>query len=156
MKEKDLFVEFEPQKLVYYVEKEDKSYGPIISGSQLSANYLDDFWEKRIKLEENLRKQIIANQKSPIYYYMILQEIGPKDLAKRVGVSMRKLKKLFLPKHFSKLRVDKLTKFAEVFNIPLSSMFQTFLIKDTDRENIQLEHLSTENEHYNITRIFSK
>lgn len=156
MKEKDLFVEFEAQKLVYYVEKEDKSYGPIISGSQLSANYLDDFWAKRIKLEENLRKEILDNQKSPIYYYMILQEIGPKDLAKRVGLNMRKLEKLFIPKYFSKLRVEKLTQFAEVFNIPLSMMFQTFLIKESDRETIQIEHLTTNNDYYNITRIFSK
>jgi len=47
MKEKDLYVDFEPQQSVYYVEKDDESYGPIVSGSYLSKNYLNDFFEKR-------------------------------------------------------------------------------------------------------------
>ena len=67
MKEKDLYIDFEPQKSVYYVEKDDNSYGPIISGSQLSANYLDDFWKKKRDLEANLRKQLVANEISPVF-----------------------------------------------------------------------------------------
>ncbi len=156
MKEKDLYIEFEPQQLVYYVEKEDDSYGPIISGSQLSANYLDDFWEKRIKLEEDLRKQIAANKITPVYYYMILQEMGPKDLAKRVKISYRKLQKLFNPKHFKKIKIEKVIKFAEIFNIPVSSMFQTYIIKETAKKTIGIEHLRTDNNCYNITKIFAK
>ena len=156
MKEKELYIEFEPQQLVYYVEKDDDSYGPVISGSQLSANYLDDFWEKRIKLEENLRKQIAANKITPVYYYMILQEMGPKDLAKRIGLSYRKLQNLFKPKHFKKLKIKTIIKFAEIFNIPVSSMFQTCIIKDTDKEITGIEHMATNNECYNITKIFVK
>ncbi|MBK8807897.1 MAG: hypothetical protein IPO21_15130 [Bacteroidales bacterium] len=74
MKEKDLYIEFAPQQSVYYVEKEDSSYGPIVSGSHLSANYLDDYWLKRKNLEAKLRQQIINNEISPIFYYMTLQE----------------------------------------------------------------------------------
>ncbi len=156
MKEKELYVEFEPQRSVYYVEKEDKSYGPIISGSQLSANYLDDFWLKKRNLEEKLRNQIIANEISPVFYYMTLQEMGPKDLASRIGMSYRKLLKTFKPMYFKKLKVEKLKILSDVFNIPVSNLFQTFLIKDEDREKISLEQAATENELYHITKVSVK
>ena len=156
MKEKDLYIDFEPQQLVYYVEKEDSSYGPIISGSQLSANYLDDFWEKRKNLELKLRKQVIADEISPVFYYMILLEMGPKDLAKRVKVSFRKLKKLYKPKNFKNLKLNKIILFAKAFNIPVSSLFQTYIIKDSDHKKISIEQLTTKNELYHITKIIAK
>ncbi len=156
MKEKDLYVEFEPQRSVYYVEKEDNSFGPIISGSQLSANYLDDFWMKKRNLEAALRKQIIANEISPIFYYMTLQEMGPKDLASRVGMSMRKLQKTFRPEQFKKLKIEKLRVLADIFNIPVSNLFQTFLIKDENREKLIIEQATTKNEFYSITKVSVK
>lgn len=156
MKEKDLYIEFEPQKSVYYVEKEDNSYGPIISGSQLSANYLDDFYLKKRNLEEKLRKQIIANEISPVFYYMTLQEMGPKDLATRLGMSLRKLEKLFKPEQFKKLRVEKLKTLADIFNIPVLNLFQTFLIKDEDREKLNIDQAATQNELYYITKVSVK
>ena len=153
MKEKDLYVEFDPHKLVYYAEKEDNSYGPIISGSYLSANYLDDHWMKRKNLEEKLRKQVIANEISPIFYYMTYLEMGPKDLASRANMSMRKLSKTFKPEGFNKLKVAQLKRFADIFNIPVFSLFQTFLIKDEDHEKLELQQAATDNELYHITII---
>jgi len=153
MKEKDLYVEFDPHKMVYYAEKEDNSYGPIISGSQLSANYLDDHWMKRKNLEEKLRKQVIANEISPIFYYMTYLEMGPKDLASRANMSMRKLSKALKPEGFKKLKVSQLKRFADIFNIPVSSLFHTYLIKDEAREKLEMQQATTENELYHLTII---
>lgn len=156
MKEKDLYTEFKPQQLVYYVEKEDQSYGPMISGSHLSANYLDDFFEKRRNLEQKLRLQIINNEISPVFYYMTLQELGSKDLASRLNISHRRLQKVFKPKHFKKLPLEKLQRLAEIFNIPVANLFQTFVIKDEDRDKIQLEQAITKNELYHVSKISLK
>ncbi|MDB4334846.1 hypothetical protein OAA06_00655 [bacterium] len=156
MKEKDLYVEFEPQKSVYYVEKEDDSYGPIVSGSQLSANYLDDFWEKKGKLEQSLRKQLINNEISPVFYYMTLQELGPKDLAGRMSMSYRRLKKLFDPKGFKKLSIGQAGTLADIFNIPVANLFQNFLLKDEDRDKLVIEQAMTENKLYHITKVSVK
>lgn len=153
MKEKDLYIDFEDQKLVYYVEKENNTYGPIISGSHLSSNYLDDFWEKQKKLELTLRQQIIANEISPVFYYMTLLEMGPKDLAKRVKISYGKLKKLYKPEHFKNIKLNKIILFAKAFNIPVSSLFQTYIIKDSDRKKISIEQSTTENKLFYITKI---
>lgn len=156
MKEKDLYTEFEPQKSVYYVEKNDNSYGPIISGSQLSANYLDDFFLKRKKLEETLRKQIINNEISPVFYYMTLLEMGSKDLATRMGISTRKLRRIFKPEYFKRLNVIKLRLLADIFNIPISNLFQTFEINDEDSEKLTIKQLPTDNKHFYITKISRK
>jgi len=67
MKEKDLYVDFKSQEQVYYVEKEDESYGPIISGSYLSKHYLDDFYEKQRKQEQQLREKLKHNLKIYIF-----------------------------------------------------------------------------------------
>lgn len=156
MKEKDLYVDFEPQQLVYYVEKEDNSYGAIISGSQLSANYLDDFWLKHKNLEQKLRTQIINSEISPIFYYMTLQEMGPKDLASRAGISYRKLQKVFKPEYFKKLSVKKIETFATIFNIPVANLFQTFLIKEQDREKLSVEQGETTNNLFSVTKVTVK
>ncbi|UCG27754.1 MAG: hypothetical protein JSV24_12410, partial [Bacteroidales bacterium] len=85
MKEKDLYVDYKPQQHIYYVEKEDNKYGPIISGSFLAKNYLDDYWFKQKNLEMSLRNKILEGEISPVYYYMTLQELSIADLALRVN-----------------------------------------------------------------------
>ena len=148
-----MYVEFSPQEIIYYAEKEDSSYGPINSGAQLTANHLDDFIEKKRKLAADLRAQVIADEVSPIYYYTIFLEMGEKDLATRAGMSMRKLKKYYQPKYFKKLRVEKLKVFADIFDIQISELFHSFLIKDESRDKINIEKARTKNEFYHITKV---
>ena len=156
MKEKDLFVDFKQREFVYFVEKDDKSFGPIISGSHLSKNYLDDFYTKKRKLELSLRQQVLDNEISPIYYYMLLQELAPADLAARVSISLRKLKRYFKPKHFALLSMNMLSKFAEVFNIPVYNFLNLIIVKDDDRVKLLLEFQQGKNELFTITKISTK
>ena len=153
MKEKDLYVDFNPQQMIYYVEKDDSSYGPIVSGSQLSHDYLDDFYFKKRNLEKQLRDRMANNEISPVYYYMILQELGMGDLASRVGIGKRKLKKHFKPSSFKKLKLSTIQKYAEVFNVPLSAMLQVIIIKEDDREKIDMQKLKTNNECFELFKI---
>jgi len=156
VKEKDLYIDFKPQQQVYYVEKEDQSYGPIISGSYTTKNFLDDYWYKKNNLEQSLRRQLQDEEISPVYYYMLLQEIGPGDLAKRVGISIRKLKKHCKPQYFKKVRLNQLLKYAEVFNIPFVNLFQTFLVKQDKKEQNKVEQIQTKNPYYSITKIVAE
>jgi uncharacterized protein (DUF486 family) len=66
---------------------------------------------------------------------------------------MRKLSKTFKPEGFNKLKVSQLKRFADIFNIPVFSLFQTFLIKDEDHEKLELQQAATDNELYHITII---
>lgn len=156
MKEKDFYVDFKPQQLIYYVEKEDDSYGPLLSGSYLSKHYLDDYYEKMEKQETSLREQLSNGEISPIYYFMILQSYGEGDLAKRAGVSKRRLKLHFQMKHFEKLRLSQLKKYAEAFDVPVAAMFHLMITKNEEQGKITVDHLETKNAYFSITRLETK
>lgn len=156
MKEKDLYVDYKPQQHVYYVEKEDQHYGPVISGSFLAKNYLDDYWFKQKNLELSLRKRMLDGEISPVYYYMTLQELSVADLASRVKISRSKLKKHFHPEHFSKMGIPLLKKYAEVFDIPVSNLFQIIITKEEEKEKFDVTQLATKNPSLVLTKIECK
>jgi hypothetical protein len=153
MKEKDLFVDFKLQESVYYVEKDDESYGPVVSGSQLSKNYLDDFFEKRSKQEKSLREQLKKGEISPIYYYRIMQEYGEGDLASRAGVSLRKLRKHYKTENFIRLRLNQLKKYAEAFDIPVVKLFSLLLTRQENMEKFTVEYSETANPYFVVAKI---
>jgi hypothetical protein len=156
MKEKDLYIDFKPQQHIYYVEKEDHSYGPIMSGSQLSKNYLDDYFLKMGHLEESLRKQVLENKISPIHYFITIQDISTADLASRAGICHARLKKHLKPEGFAKIPVKLLKKYAEIFNIPVANLFQLVVVKEEDRNKTTINQFHTENPFFIITKVESK
>jgi hypothetical protein len=153
MKEKELYIDFELQQSVYYVEKDDESYGPVVSGSQLSKNYLDDFFEKRTKQEKTLREQLKKGEISPVYYYMIMQEYGEGDLASRAGVSLKKLRKHYKMENFIKLRLSQLKKYTEAFDIPMVKMFSLLLTKQENIRKFNVEYSETANPYFVVSKI---
>jgi hypothetical protein len=153
MKEKDLYIDFESQQSVYYVEKDDESYGPVLSGSQLAKNYLDDFYEKRLKQEKALREQLKKGEISPVYYYLIMQEYGEGDLASRAGVSLKKLRKHYKMENFIKLKLIQLKKYAEAFDIPLVKMFSLMLTRQENTGKFTVEYSETANPYFVVAKI---
>lgn len=124
MKEKEGFVDCPEQQLILYVEKEDGTYGPMQTGSYLTKNYIDDYFEKRKRLEATLKEQLKHNEISPVAYYMTLEDLSPAETASRVGISPRKVKKHMTPEHFPKIPASVMEKYAEVFNVPAETIRQ--------------------------------
>ena len=117
MKEKDLKIDFREQEVVLYAEKEDESFGVIITGSHAAKNYLDDYYYKHKNLDKELRIDLAKGKISPVYYYMTMQDMGLGDLAKRIGISKRKLRKHFTPEGFASLDEKTMQKYAVVFGV---------------------------------------
>lgn len=153
MKEKDLYVDFAAQQHVYYVEKDDHSFGPLISGSQLSKNYLDDYWQKIRQLEQQLRDRLTRAEISPVYYYMMLQELSAAELASRARVSLRRLRLHLTPAGFMRMRTLQLVRYAEVFNVPAAALLQTILLKDELKPSVGVTHQSTGNPLFSVVKI---
>ena len=124
MKEKDAKVNFKEHQVVLFTEKEDDSYGPTQTGSYISGMYLDDFREKKKKLDMQETEKWKKGEISPVYYYMMVEEMTLSDLALRVGLSKRRVKRHFENKYFLKMKIAHLKKYAEIFNIPLANFFQ--------------------------------
>ena len=153
MKEKDVYVDFKPHQLVLYIEKDDDTYGPLLTGSFMAKEYLDDYFEKFEKWEKELREQLKKGEISPVYYYMILQSFGEGDLASRAGVSKRKLKQHFKMENFKKMRLSQIKKYAEAFDIPVASFFQLLTSKPDESDKISIKQMGTQNPYFVISKV---
>jgi hypothetical protein len=122
MKEKEIKVEARVHELILFAEREDKSYGAIRNGSYMAENYLDDYLFKKENLDRQLKAQLADGKISPVFYYMLMQDIGEGDLAKRIGISRRKLRKHFRPKVFARLDEKTLGKYAVVFGVGVGGL----------------------------------
>ena len=122
MKEKDGTIDCPQQQLILFVEKEDGKYEPVQTGSYLTKNFLDDYELKRHHLEESLKKQIASGEVSPVYYFMVLEELTLSELAARAGMRKGKVRKHLQGSEFSSLTQDILQKYADVFNVTVPEM----------------------------------
>jgi hypothetical protein len=130
MKEKDGTIDCPQQQVILFVEKEDGKYEPIQTGSYLTKNFLDDYELKRHHLEESLKKQVQSDEVSPIYYYMVLEDLTLSELASRAGIRKGKVKKHLEAGHFSEIPQETLQLYADVFNITIPDMLK-LLVADT-------------------------
>ncbi|MBN1496991.1 MAG: hypothetical protein JXA07_09500 [Spirochaetes bacterium] len=150
MKEKDVRVDYRKHQVVLYAEKRDGSYGPVRTGSYITKNYLDDYWLKRNNLEREYLEKVRGGEISPIAYYMVLEELTPSELASRVKLSTRKVKRHMTPEHFGEATVEQLRRYCEVFNVPIAGMFQAVV---TRKKGVRVEELKTDNPYFSIYTI---
>jgi len=122
MKEKDLYIENKLNEIILFAEKEDESYGEIKSGSYAVKHYLGDYYKLKENLDKELREEIRKGKISPVFYFMLMQDMGEGDLAKRIGISKRKLHKHFKPEAFETLDDTILQKYAVVFGITVEQL----------------------------------
>ena len=132
MKEKDGFIDCPQQQVILYVEKEDGKYEPMQTGSYITKNFLDDYELKRRHLEESLKKQVLSGEVSPIYYYMVLEDLTLSELAARVGIRKGKVKKHLESVHFSEIPQETLQFYADVFNITIPDMLKLLIANTGD------------------------
>ena len=125
-------MDYPDQQMIIYVEKDDGKFGPMQTGSFLSANYLDDYFFKRRNLELELREQLTRNQISPVKYFMVLEELSVSELASRAGIRKSRVKKHLDPKHFGSVSLNELRRYANVFNVPAANLLQVILIQQDD------------------------
>ena len=131
MKEKDVIIDCPQQQVILYVEKEDGKYEPMQTGSYITKNFLDDYEMKRHHLEESLKKQVLSGEVSPIYYYMVLEDLTLSELSARAGIRKGKVKKHLEASHFNDIPQETLQIYADVFNITVPELLK-ILTADTD------------------------
>ena len=131
MKEKDGFIDCPQQQVILYVEKEDGQYEPMQTGSYLTKNFLDDYEQKRHHLSESLKKQVLSGEISPIFYFMVLEDLTLSELSSRVGIRKGKVKKHLKADNFDGILEKTLQLYADVFNITIPD-FLKLRIEATD------------------------
>ena len=73
---------------------------------------------------EVARQKVIANQTSPIEYYMELHKMDLSILSSYVGIWKWRVKRHFKPSVFKNLKTSTLEKYAEVFEISVKDLQQ--------------------------------
>jgi len=134
MKEKDGYVDCPEQQMILYVEKGDGKYGPLQTGSYITANYLDDYFLKREHLIASLKEKVVRGEISPIHYYLTLEELTISELAARVGLWRWTVRRHLMPKHFLKIKECILRKYAVVFNVSVDELRSMTGLKNEDRK----------------------
>jgi hypothetical protein len=124
MKEKDVLTDFKAHQVILYAEKSDNSIGPVQTGSYVSGHYIDEFYNFMGKIERESFTKLQNGEISPVCLYMNIEEMTVSELASRVGLSKRRVKKHLTHKYFPTVKVSELKKYAEVFNIPVANFFQ--------------------------------
>jgi hypothetical protein len=161
MKEKDAYIDYEPQQLIMYVEKQDGSYGPMQTGSYISKNYLDDFWDKMLKLRNSLLEKLKKNEITPVYFYKLIHDFNDVELARRTGIPVFRVKRHQKVKSFKKIKLSDLQKYAYAFDVPVSNLFQAIIVEDNEnraetdasKQPILVKQTRTENPFVVITKI---
>ncbi len=148
MKEKEAQIKHDLHPLVLYVEKEDGTYGRVESASYLSKNYLDDYFDKVRKWDAELKEKLDRGEISPVYYYMIMLEMGEGDLASRVGIAKWKLRKHLKMSAFEKISLKMLRRYADVFDIPVSNLLHFTVIKEKDQDKLKITYQKASNNPY--------
>lgn len=161
MKEKDAYIDYEPQQLIMYVEKEDGTFGPIQTGSYISKNYLDDFWKKMLKLRNSLLEKLKKNEITSVYFYKLIHDFNDVELSRRAGIPVFKVKRHQKVKLFKKIKLSDLQKYAYAFDVPVSNLFQALVVEDNEnnaesditKQAILIKQTRTENPFVVITKI---
>ncbi|HOS02776.1 MAG TPA: hypothetical protein PKZ01_06830 [Candidatus Hydrogenedentes bacterium] len=148
MKEEDARVDDDYQ-LVLYVERDDGTYGPIQTGSYMKAHYFADYLAHRRSVQESELEKLCAGGISPIAYYMTWLGLSEGDLAARVRISVRRLRKHLRPECFAALDLPMLQRYAEVFGVPVANLFQ---VLTSDSPEMRLTQAKTANPLVVVTR----
>lgn len=110
-------------KELCYATDEDGNYTTVNStGWDPKTIALNNAIEEIKERVENTRQKVLANQTSPIEYYMELNKMDPSILSSYVGFWTWKVKRHFKPSVFQKLNTKTLEKYAEVFEITMEEL----------------------------------
>lgn len=153
MKEKEAQINFDLHPLVLFVEKEDGSYGRTETASYLSSKYLDDYFDKLKKWDKELKSQLEKGEISPVYYYRVMMEFGEGDLASRVGICKRRLRRHYKMESFQKISLKLLKRYADVFDIPVSNMLHFVAVNEKDLEKLKITYRKPENPFISFSKI---
>jgi DNA-binding XRE family transcriptional regulator len=137
-------------QLVLYIERDDASYGPVQTGSYFAQEFIDDFFEKRERYRRDCLQRLEAGEISPVGYYFRILEMAEADLAARVRVSRRAVRRHLTPEGFGEIDLGLARRYAEVFGVPLANLFQVIAAQD---ERVEVRQERTANPVLTKTRV---
>lgn len=110
------------KELCYAVDSEGNYTTANSTGWDPKTIALDNAIQDIKERVEKAKQKVLANQTSPIEYYMELNKMDPSILSSYSGIWKWKIKRHFKPSVFQKLSNKTLEKYAEVFEISIEEL----------------------------------
>ncbi len=110
------------KELCYAVDGEGNYTTANSTGWDPKTIALDNAIQDIKERVEKAKQKVLANQTSPIEYYMELNKMDPSILSSYVGIWKWKVKRHFKPSVFQKLSNKTLGKYADVFEISIEEL----------------------------------
>jgi hypothetical protein len=108
---------------IYYAVDENGNYCQVASvGWEPKNEALSLTWETISEEAENIRKEVLAGEKSPLAYYMEMSLFDVNILSSYSGISKREIKKHLQPEAFNQLDEATLEKYASVLDITVEEL----------------------------------
>jgi len=112
------------KELCYAIDKDGNYTTAKSTGWNPKTIALDNAIQDINERVEKAKQKVLANETSPIEYYMELHKMDLSILASYVGLWAWRVKRHFKPSVFKKLSTKILEKYAEVFEISVSELQQ--------------------------------
>lgn len=109
-------------RLILYDTDQDGRCVPELKKTDFHDD-INIYYIQQAERLERLLKQLMANEISPLKFFVDYYRIGMRDLAARSGVRASTIKRHLTPKGFAKARVEALQSYARVFNIGVGDFF---------------------------------
>ena len=110
-------------RIVGYEPGEDGKLRERARPSDLDEEIATFYEQRRLEMER-LRRRVLDGEISPIALCMIYQQMTESDLATRVKLGRRAVRKHLTPEGFRDLTVERLQRYARVFDVAVADFFQ--------------------------------
>ena len=119
---RELFYSFDKDKNCY-TRKVDYQY----QANQVIIKQGWDVLEDRL---EEIKQEVIRGEKSPLVYFMEKNQMEVPMLSGYSGIRKWRVKRHLKPKHFSKLSLDTLEKYASALDVTVSQLKNPDFLKE--------------------------
>lgn len=110
------------REVVYATDQTGKYSTELSTGWEVKSTALDVAWDDIEHRIAAAKAKVLANQASPLLYFMELRLMDPSILSGYTGFWKWTIKKHLKPSAFNKLSEAQLKKYAEVFNVSVEEL----------------------------------
>jgi hypothetical protein len=110
------------KEVCYATDSTGKYVTELSSGWDVKINALDAAWDDITKRREKARRKVMANEASPILFFMEFRLMDINLLADYTGFWKLQIKRHLKPEVFNTLPEKKLQKYAEAFNVKVADL----------------------------------
>jgi hypothetical protein len=109
-------------EISYAVDRDGKYVKVPSVGWTVSNSANIQAWEEYFEVVEETRKRAAGGELSPVAYYMAVNQMDVKLLARNMRIAGWRVKRHLNPAVFGKLKTKILERYSSVFNIPVEQL----------------------------------